>query len=203
MARELEGFEDAYRAPVADDASEEGRSTGASGAGLYVVSIPKLVILDVLTLRVYSVYWFYKHWEVHRREGARISPLARAIFSVFFVHSLFRSIDASAREQGFTPAWNAGTQATAFVGLTIAGTLFGRSDSVAVALVSTALSLSSVLPIAAAQKIANLASGDESGRSNSGLTTESVLAGLLGLVLWAGIIWSFVVAARFTALSQP
>lgn len=64
----------------------------------YVVGKNKLIIMTLLTLGCYSIYWEYKNWRIYRTAtGERIWPLARAIFSLFFIYSLFMKIDRQLR----------------------------------------------------------------------------------------------------------
>jgi hypothetical protein len=66
------------------------------------VSLTRFLIFDILTLRLYSLYWAYKNWQaIKRAENRNIMPFWRSIFSIFFIHSLFRRICLSAKEQGF------------------------------------------------------------------------------------------------------
>lgn len=56
----------------------------------YVVSIKKFTILFMATFGFYSIYWFYRNWKMSKAKYRDdIWPVARGIFSIFFVHSLF------------------------------------------------------------------------------------------------------------------
>lgn len=82
----------------------------------YVVSKQKFWILFAATFGIYSLYWFYQHWRQYKRfTGTSIWPVPRAIFSVFFAHSLFRSIRNMADEQGYSPPISPGLLATIYV----------------------------------------------------------------------------------------
>lgn len=201
MAQELDGVADAYRAPVED----EGKHVAREGEGpeFFVISVPKLLVYEVLTLHLYSVYWFYKHWSAYRRQtGQRLQPLLRAIFNVFFVHRLFKAMDFSARSAGFSPSWSASSQATLFVGLSIVSWLADRGSSgVAGTVISVAFGVATILPIINAQKVANLASGDPEARSNARFGAASALVALLGLVLWALMIRIVLEARNLAALA--
>lgn len=201
MVQELDGVADAYRAPVEDEGVLA--AGGSEGPAFFVISVPKLLVYEVLTLHLYSVYWFYKHWSAYRRQtGERVQPLLRAIFNVFFVHRLFKAMDFSARASGFSPSWNAGSQATLFVLLSIVSWVADRgSSSVAGSLISFAFGIATILPIIAAQKVANLASGDPEARGNSRFGAGTALVALLGLVVWAAVIWVVLEAGKLAALA--
>ncbi|OWQ90324.1 hypothetical protein CDN99_13225 [Roseateles aquatilis] len=59
----------------------------------FSVSPVKLLVMCTVTLQFYTVYWFYKQWNLVRlRERSSIIPVARAVFSFFFVWGLFKRV---------------------------------------------------------------------------------------------------------------
>lgn len=157
---------------------------------LYVVSTTKLVLLYVATSGLYVLYWFYQHWSAQRRAyRLNIQPLARAAFAVFFVHALFRNFVRVARHAGFSPTWRPESQATLFVGLSVFSPILSRVvlDGYFMPFL---LQCAALLPLAAAQRVANLASGDPHGKTNAGLDAGSVIAGVLGVALWLLLLMS-------------
>jgi hypothetical protein len=68
------------------------------------VKVPFIVflLLNFVTLGIYRIYWLYANWKaIKKAEKSNISPLWRAIFSVFFISQLFDHIILSARSQGY------------------------------------------------------------------------------------------------------
>jgi hypothetical protein len=64
----------------------------------YVVSKDKLIIMSFLTFGYYFIYWNYKNWKTYRTAtGERIWPVARTIFGLFFIYSLYIKIDRRLR----------------------------------------------------------------------------------------------------------
>ena len=62
----------------------------AAEAPFFAVGGLKLAVMSLVTMGFYEVYWMYKHWRAIRdREGISIMPVLRAIFAIFFIHSLF------------------------------------------------------------------------------------------------------------------
>ena len=156
---------DPYAPPRAlddvDDAGPAGEDRDFP-ISFYTTSISTLVLLQIITFGAFSIYWFYRHWDVQRRAcGMRVSPLGRGLFSIFYVHQLFRVIDRGARRSGLSPAWSPGSQATTYLGLVLAARIIGRltSDEEAGILVDFCLVVASVFPLATAQRVANLANG--------------------------------------------
>lgn len=67
----------------------------------FAVSLTKLVVLSICTLGLYQIYWFYQNWcLIKEREQLKITPLWRAIFSIFYCQLLFEKIANSARDSG-------------------------------------------------------------------------------------------------------
>jgi len=145
------------------------------------------VILQLVTLDTYQLYWFYKQWRAQRRAlGIDIIPWARALFSVFFVGRLFKAIDRQARDEDYRPTWNPGVQAGIYIAVVIGSNLVGpfASRSLPGLFAVTVIRLTTVLPLIAAQKVANVASDDVDGRSNAGFDAGSVLVVLFCWAFW-------------------
>lgn len=155
-------------------------------SSFYVVSPRKMVTLYVSTVGIYSLVWFYKHWvQVKESERANISPLGRCIFALFFTHQLFRRMRSAARSNGAESHWDAEGSATAFVALSIGSTIASRFDPAVLTALSLMLTLGALVPMVGAQRVANAASGDAQGASNSELSGGNWVAIVLGVLFWA------------------
>jgi hypothetical protein len=69
--------------------------TGVSEAALRFISISPLefALLEVATLGLYKVYWFYRNWlEIRQYTGRKLSPFWRTFFSPLFCYPLFKII---------------------------------------------------------------------------------------------------------------
>jgi len=69
--------------------------TGVSEAALRFISISPLefALLEVATLGLYKVYWFYRNWlEIRQYTGRKLSPFWRTFFSPLFCYQLFKII---------------------------------------------------------------------------------------------------------------
>ena len=157
----------------------------------YVVAPRKFLILFIGTLGLYLLYWMYAHWACFRRatKGSEW-PVARAIFGVFFVHSLFAEIDLSLRRTGSSLRWSPGSSATWAVVLMIVNTVSDRMAARSVGSpVTDLLGLAMVFvlpfPLLEAQRAANAACGDPEGAGNSEMTAANIAWLVLGVVLWA------------------
>lgn len=160
-------------------------------AGLYIISKKKLLILFTATLGFYLTYWFYRNWRLHKQAtGENIWPVPRALFSVFFVHSLFRTANHK-RDSGPTglQKWKHGQHATITVLLLLSGNIADRLSSRSIGTpITSYLSLLLLIPIAtciaAAQDKINEACGDPRGESNSRFTGANYVWIFIGVLIW-------------------
>ena len=161
----------------------------------YVVSTRKLAILFLSTTGLYALFWFYRNWKCYRdATQTRIWPIPRALFSYFFIHSLFRKVQAHAIKQGITLDWKSGGHATLLVIMLIVAKFLGRASAQSIGSPTTeALGWLILLPLSAlfirAQKHINAACGDNAGSSNATLTSANYIWIAIGLVIWA--LWVF------------
>jgi hypothetical protein len=177
-----------YATPTAslDDTPGEAAATP-----FYVVGTMKFLVLYVATMGVYSVYWFYRNWRNFKEDTKQdIWPIPRAIFSVFFVHALFRSVDERLRAHGKDFPWSPGSLATLLVILMIVSNVLDRvASKIETVGVLDVASLLLLLPIAfvmlRAQGAINLACDDAEGASNNRLTGLNFLWLALGAIVWA------------------
>lgn len=67
----------------------------------FPVSPLKFLVLWVGSLGIYGSYWCYRNWAyIKRRDDARIMPVARAIFSVFWYYPLYADLRKTADQSG-------------------------------------------------------------------------------------------------------
>lgn len=156
----------------------------------YVVGRTKFLVLYISTLGTYALYWFYRNWSNFRAAtGADVWPVARALFSVFFIHALFRNVHTRLLAAGRSVAWNPEAQATLLVVLLVISNVLDRVSSriETVGFLDVA-SLLLLIPLAftflKAQTAINLASHDEDGASNSRLTAVNYVWIILGAIVW-------------------
>lgn len=165
---------------------------------LYVVAQRKFLLLMILTLGAYSLYWFYRNWSLLNRVHKIYWPIPRAIFSIFFTHSLFGEVDSQLRKRGVDHRWSPGLLATIFVVATIASRIFDRvtaddvSPSVLVA--SFLFLVPMIWPLYRAQLAINLSQDDPDGTTNAELTAANILWMVLGGALWALILFGLLMS---------
>jgi len=160
----------------------------------YVVSIGKFSLLFFATMGMYSLYWFYRNWQLFKiRNGENIWPVARAIFSIFFVHSLFNKVDDKLKEAESSFSWHPSALATTYVVLSVLGHITDSLSSAEVGSPYTDFISLLAVPfffyiMFKAQKAINTTENDLEGKSNSALTGANYFWVLFGIVLWAAVI---------------
>ena len=109
---------------------EAGAPTDHAGAlPWFPVAPGKLTVMNVATFGLYSVYWFERQFRFQKQHFGRDSwPLARALFSIFFVTGLARDVDIAAHDADLNVPWKATTTANTFIVISIASTLVNRLD---------------------------------------------------------------------------
>lgn len=158
------------------------------GNPFFVTSTGKLVLMNLGTLGVYEVFWFYMHWARYRRRGRRdISPVMRAVFALFFVHQLAREIDGELHRTGVRHVWWPGATATAYVVISIASYVCNYvpvGASRFIDLVPLLLLGPTTWTLHSMQRAANLACGQPNGESNRSLSWANWVWLAIGSVLW-------------------
>jgi hypothetical protein len=187
---------DVYQAPSAELLNE-----GSEPFEFYVASPRKFVILFAATFGLYQLYWFYKNWSLYKKwSGDSIWPVMRAIFSIFFAHTLFRSVDDKLRRQNMAFVGTANGTATIYVALTILSGLSDRLSSHSIGSPYAEFASFLLLPLIGwmlyrAQVSINMASGDKKGAVNSALTVANYLWIALGVLFWIVVLLGLFVTA--------
>lgn len=184
-----------YAAPATALPEED---PGVAQQLLYVVAPRKFLLLMILTLGAYSLYWFYRNWSLLNRRDRAYWPIPRAIFSIFFTHSLFAEADSQLRRREAVYEWSHAALATLFVVATIASRVFDRltadhEDSPVVMVISMLFLLPMVWPLYRAQLAINVSQGDTAGVTNAELTAANIVWMVLGGAVWALVLLGLLV----------
>lgn len=176
-----------YAAPVADLETPVSIKTQAH---FYVVSIKKFSVLFIATMGIYLVYWFYKNWSNYKKAtNDSIWPVARAIFSIFFVHSLFEQVSYRKEKQDRDTEWDYKAGATMIVVLMIVQRLLDRFSMKEIGSpftdIGSILAAFLMMPFfIKAQRMINLSEGDPHGEANKHFTAANIIWIILGVIFW-------------------
>lgn len=55
--------ENAFSAPQAELIDDSNNEISGISREFYIVSTTKFLVLYITSLGIYSLYWFYKHWQ--------------------------------------------------------------------------------------------------------------------------------------------
>lgn len=158
---------------------------------IFYVVAKEVFILFIVTFSFYSYYWFWKQWNIRRKAtGEKMWPIARAIFAIFFVYSLFEEIELAANKVTSTANPRLHIAAVVYIIGEVLFKLLDKISPIAIVYLASTLLLVGVMTFSAwqAQSQANIASLDAKGKSNSGLTPLNYIWIALGTLLWLLII---------------
>lgn len=179
-----------YAPPDARIAEVVANGEAAIAPPFYVVSSHKFLLLFFGTVGIYSVYWFWRHWKLHKIDKKLdIWPVPRAIFQIFFAHSLNREVDYLIQRKRLRFDWSPGGLATLFV---VASLVSGVADRLSWngigSPISDLVSLATLLPVGycllRTQQAANLACDDPAGDTNRRLTVANYVWLAVGALWW-------------------
>jgi len=185
-----------YQAPDSEVLTKE-----TDQSEFYIVSPRKFLILFFSTLGLYSIYWFYKHWALYKvSNNEDMWPVMRALFSIFFTHSLFELFDVRVREKDPEYKWFPSGLATGYVILSIIETVTERMSAKEIGTPIVDIIGFIAFPIIGiilhkAQVVANIGCGDPQGESNDNLTPANFVWIAIGALLWAVAILGIYVLA--------
>lgn len=168
----------------------------------YVVSKAKFLTLYVLTFGIYQLYWAYKNWHQFRHaSGQELWPVARALFSIFFIHALYREADAILKRDGRSQDWRHDELATLFVGGVILNAVLDGLARQHMGYPFIDIASLALLPVLAwvtwlGQRGLNAAAGDLHGQSNARFTPINYLFMVLGTLLLVVVCLGMMVMAR-------
>jgi len=181
--------ENPYKAPESDPTNTD---QGEQSQQFYVVSKTKYAVLFIATLGLYAYFWLFYNWHKHKRATrASIWPLPRALFSIFFTHSLIFAIDRRLKDNQIDHKWNPPFWATmyvvsivlSFVLSALASYLLKSDISAMVAdLLMVVVHFYILLQV---QIAINVSHNDPFGMTNHKFTALNFFWILLGFIFWA------------------
>lgn len=167
----------------------------SSEMGFYVVSPKKFIILFLGSMGIYSLYWFYKNWSNYKKDtGDKMWPVARSLFSIFFVHDLFKKMMGKGSNQTGEMSKHVNVITVVYMFAYVASTVSDRLSGKEIGSPYTDYISIILLPVIGwalykAQLLANAACNDLNGDSNNKLTPLNYLWLFLGGLFWILVLW--------------
>lgn len=161
----------------------------------YVVGKKKFIVLYLATLGLYGFYWFYKQWSCYKdgsgyeSEEHKIWPIARALFPMFFTHSLFREVKRFNQAVAALDEWESRAHATFLVIVITVSNVVDRLAGKSIGSPYTdLLSLALLAPLLffyyKAQAMINISCGDPEGAANRNFTAANYAWIVVGGLCW-------------------
>ncbi len=161
----------------------------------FPVAEGKFITLYILSFGLYGIYWFYQHWKRQKpMMDKKIYPLLRAIFSIFFTHSLFKRINQQATHLPQQHKFNTNALATFFVAtiilshviepVSMGADMIQSMTSQTFITVSLVLFLLSTYPLVKAQATINRINNDMLGLLNHKYSVWNYLIIVPGTIFW-------------------
>jgi hypothetical protein len=188
----------AYQAPEAELLVKES----GTSPQFFPVSLTKLNVMYIVTFGMYTVIWFFQNWKLQEpKMEKKIRPVWRAIFSIFYTHSLFKRIHEKSEEKGMEN-WAHSSLATIFV-------IFVLLSSIGDKITDKIESLSFLAPFVLlltfvclyslyqTQKVVNVLNDDVEGKLNGNFTAANIFFIVLGIIMWSLVIFgSYILATE-------
>ncbi len=178
-----------------DQANNQTKPVDENETPFFPVSEAKLITLYILSFGLYGIYWFQQNWKRQQpMMDKKIYPVWRAIFSIFFTHSLFKRIDQQAVHLPQQHKFNANALATFFVAAIVVSNVIDRlsiNTDMAQSITNTILIITSVVlflfsayPLAKVQATINRINNDMLGYLNHKYSVWNYVLIILGTVSW-------------------
>lgn len=168
-----------------------------------VMSIKKFWILNILSLGLLSLAWFYINWKKQREiRGDILSPFWRSFFKVFWFFDFAKRLKEQSKDEAINLHWNANFYAILLFFITVSGNIFYRffpidppENMLIFYVVALIFFTIKGLFLSDWQRKINISSGDVRGLSNDKITLKNFL--------WLLASWGYIaVSAIFTSLIE-
>ncbi len=158
----------------------------------YYQTLPQFLLLSFFSFGLYLLWWIYSSWKYFKtRDALDITPVARAIFSVFFQYALYDRILMYAKEKGYQESYSPGVLFFVFFGSNLLSRLPDPYW-----LLSFLSILSYIAPVKALS-FAQQQSTREQWLPQQNFTTAQVVMLLLGIIFWVVILSTMFLAESY------
>jgi len=183
----LDAEHNPYAAPQAE---LQVQAVGSGVAVVYPMSSRKAAVMSLLTLGLYDLVFWYRHWTRLKEGGHDVSPIVRTMFAPFTSFAFLTMLTSLRYPRGIESDSLLRLSPFVYFGVTFAGLVANKFLEGIPSLVATTLGCAaSAWVLATIQRGANevLAADNYQGPSNSGADWGAIVVGVIGLVIWLGM----------------
>lgn len=149
------------------------------GIPFSLTSENRFILFDVLSFGLYPIWWMYHIWKFYKeKENLDVMPVARAIFSIFFIYSMSERTRKYANSKGYTGSLNS---SMVLIGLIVFTVLTKLPDPL---WLITTLSFFVYLPILKAFNFAIENDADYDEEYKTGFSPLQIGMMILGIIFW-------------------
>lgn len=159
------------------------------GVPFFPTSPKKLIVMSLCTFGIYEIFWFYKNWKfLKEKHNLKVSPFARAVFSIFYCHSFFKIVKEYSKQHQIQSDYKPATLTAGFILLNI---LYKLPDPFGL------VSFLSFIPLLPVQKTINVLKDTlvPEAEINSKFSGWNIVGIIFGVLWWAAMILGFLVPA--------
>ena len=111
---------------IENDTNMQTKYTPNETQTFELLSVKKFIFLFIVSLGIYNIWWMLKVWKIFKkRDNSDIMPLARSIFSLFYLHALFNQIQVFSKSKGYQYSFSSTAYYLGFVVLNFSSRLPG------------------------------------------------------------------------------
>ena len=151
----------------------------------------RLIALGIITLGLFEIYWMYKNWSyIKERDNLDIMPFWRAIFGIFFMHSLLRNIEEDNEMNLITESTFSGSSlATYWVVMMVIGNVSGKFDDILINTIGLLISIPSIICLLPVQKYINRVNNLSNPEfTYTGWSTGQIVCLVIGIPLFTLVL---------------
>lgn len=160
-------------------------------ARFYPMSPVKAALMSILTMGMYDVLFWYRHWTRQKDSGQDVHPLLRTFFMVFTSFGFVTTLKSTMWARGLTVSTALRYAPAVYFGLTVVSRAADKALKGPTALlVSVVASAGGAWVLFTVQRGANdvLAHDEFRGPVNSDASPGAILSGLIGLFVWLFVV---------------
>lgn len=125
----------------------ESVTSKSDGPKFFYVTDIHFITMSLITLGLFNTYWIYKNWKfIKERDDLDIMPVWRAIFGLFFIHSLLSEISDDKELNRIVPSnFSSLILATGWIVMNVFGNILSKSENLSFVSIGIVISISSFL----------------------------------------------------------